>query len=183
MYKRVTNQKELDLFHQIKKVSWDQKGFEMEYGREGSDLYLIYTEDGQPGGTFEFTPYSQFTRPFMKELFGNNITKDMSTVEIDSFSVLPPYRGKLGREIICLLIHYAEIKGFTHAIGISDPSVFCSLQKSYGIPAIQVSDKIWYKGDYVIPTLFDLKEVYENLTDDKYAWFTRPIEKKEGVLL
>lgn len=183
MYKRVESQNELDLFHKIKRVSWDQKGFEMEYGREGSDLYLIYTEDGEPGGTFEFTPYSQFTRPFMRELFKDYINEDMLAVEIDSFSVLPQYRGKLGREILCLLIHYAEEKGYTHAIGIADPSVFRSFQKSYGIRSVQVSEKMWYKGDYVIPTLFNLKEVYENIQDEKYSWFTRPIEKKEGVCI
>lgn len=181
MYKQVTTQQELDVFHQIKKVSWDGKGFDMEYGRDGSDLYVIYAEDGLPGGTFEFTPYPAFTRDFMKELFGDVIKQDMMVVELDSFSVLPQYRGKLGREIVCLIIDYAKKHGYTHAIGIADPSVFRSFNQTYHIPSVQIKDTIWYKGDYVIPTLFHLKEVYDNLNDGKYTWFTTPLELIEEV--
>lgn len=181
MYKRITSQEELDLFHQIKKVSWDEKGFEMEYGREESDLYLIYAEDGLAGGTFEFTPYADFTRLFIKDLFDDVITEDMVVMEVDSFAVLPKYRGKLGREIICLMIDYAEKNGYTHAIGIADPIVFKSFNESYQIRTEQVKDKIWYKGEYVIPSIFYLEEVYRNIEDDKFSWFTKPIEEKEGI--
>lgn len=181
MYKKVESQIDQNVFHQIKEVSWDGKGFEMEYIRDGSDAYLIYDEDGLPGGTFEFTSYSEtLTRDFMKGLFNDSIKKDMKAVEIDSFSVLPAYRGKLGREIICLLIHYAQEHGYTHAIGIADPSVFRSFKETYHIPSHQVADAMWYKGDYVIPTLFDLKAVYDHLKDEKYAWFNRPVALEEG---
>ncbi|KMK77547.1 GNAT family N-acetyltransferase [Alkalihalobacillus pseudalcaliphilus] len=182
MYKLVENKDMLDLFHQIKEVSWQGKGFEMELGKPGSDLYLIYTEDKIPGGTFEFTPYEWNTRPFIRELFDTVIMKDMKVVEIDSFSVLPEYRGKLGRKILCLLIEYAQTKGYTHAIGIADPSVFRSFQETYQIPCQQVAEEIWYKGDHVIPTLFHLKEVYHNLHDPKYDWFTKPTGLREEVL-
>ncbi|MGE8205669.1 GNAT family N-acetyltransferase [Heyndrickxia sp. NPDC080065] len=183
MYKRVTNQEELNVFHQIKQVSWEGKGFDMEYAKEGSDLFLFYGDDDLPGGTFEFTPYPQFTSPFMKNLFNDVVQKNMVTVEIDSFSVLPKYRGKLGREIICFLLDYAKKTGYTHAVAISDPAVFRSFNKTYHIRATQVKEQIWYKGDYVIPALFHLQEAYDNIHDEKFSWFKQPIEKKEGVLL
>ncbi|MFJ8256569.1 GNAT family N-acetyltransferase [Peribacillus asahii] len=183
MYKLVKSQKERDLFHQIKKSVWDEKGFDMEYGKEGSDLYLIYAEDGVPGGTFEFTPYSRFTAPIMKELFNDVIQKDMRVMEIDSFAVLPQYRGKLGRQIMCLVIDYAQKNGYTHAIGISDPAVFRSFNNTYQIRTIQVKEKIWYKGAEVIPALLHLKEVYDNIEDEKFSWFTRPNEMRKGVFI
>jgi len=178
MYKRVSSQEDLDLFHKIKKVSWDQKGFEMEYVKEDSDLFLFYAEDGTPGGTYEFTPYTKFTSQFMEDLFADVVTKDMHVVEMDSFSVLPQYRGKLGREIICFVFAYAKKHGYTHSIGISDPTLFHSLNNTYHMNAQQVKDKLWYKGDYVIPTLIHLKEIYENI--EEYSWFIKPIEMKKN---
>lgn len=181
MYKTVRTQEELDMYHQIKKSAWDEKGFEMEYVRKGTDAILFYGQDGLPGGTFEATPYSEFTRDSIKELFDSFLEEGMKTVEIDGFAVLPQYRGKLGREIVCFIIHYAQMNGFTHAVAISDPSVLRSFNNTYHIPSYLTLEKMWYKGDYVIPVIFDLKEVYDNLEDEKYAWFTRPVEMEEEV--
>ncbi|PLS19224.1 N-acetyltransferase [Bacillus sp. M6-12] len=181
VFKKVFTQEEKDIFHQVKKDVWEGTGYDMEYGREGSDLYIAYV-NGIPGGTFEFTPYSQFTRPFMRELFDDVVQKDMTVVELDSFAVLPEYRGLLGREIVRFMIFYAQTYGYTHGIGISAPSVFKSFNNTYHIRGEQVKESMWYKGDDVIPTLFYLKEVYDNLEDEKYAWYETPIEAKEEVV-
>lgn len=181
IYKLVNSSDSLALFHQIKEISWNQMGFEMEYAKDNSDQFLIFAEDGEAGGTFEFTPYD-FTNEFIKDLFHDVVTEDMVTVETDSFAVLPKYRGKLGREIVCLMIDYAEKHGYTHAIGIADPKVFESFNNTYKIESRQVKEKIFFKGAYAIPTVFNLKEVYENKHEERYAWYTKPHEKKEGVI-
>jgi GNAT superfamily N-acetyltransferase len=178
VFKKVTSQEEKDMFHYVKGLVWEGTGYGMEYGREGSDLYIAYV-NGIPGGTFEFTPYPQFTRTFMKKLFVDTVNEHMSVVELDSFAVLPEFRGKLGREIVRFMIYYAQTNGYTHGIGISAPSVFESFNHTYHIRSEQVKEKMWYKGDDVIPTLFHLKEVYDHLDDEKYAWYVKPIELKE----
>lgn len=179
VFKKVENQADKEVFHHIKRLVWEGASYDMEYGRDGSDLYIAYI-DGVPGGTFEFTPYPQFTRLFMKELFIDAVNEDMSAVELDSFAVLPEYRGELGREIIRFMIYYAQKNGYTHGIGISAPYVFKSFNNTYHIRSEQVGEKIWYKGDDVIPTLFHLKEVYDHLDDKKYAWYKTPVELKKG---
>lgn len=181
IFKKVTTQEERDIFHQIKRVVWEGTGYEMEYGQKGADLYVVYV-NGIPGGTIEFIPYPEFTRPFMRELFDDTINGQMKAVEFDSFAVLPEFRGKLGREIIRFLIYYAQKNGYTHGLALSAPYVFKSLDKSYYIRSEQVKDKMWYKGDDVIPTLMHLKEVYSNLEDEKYSWYKTPVELKEEVV-
>ncbi|MFJ7977008.1 GNAT family N-acetyltransferase [Peribacillus sp. JNUCC 23] len=182
-YKKVSTEEELATFHRIKKVSWDEKGFEMEYAKNGSDLFLFVSEDGNYGGTFEFTPYGMWTNPFMKNLFKDVVTNDMKVMEVDSFAVLPEYRGMLGRSGISLMIDYAEKNGYTHAIGIADPNVFRSFNDSYHILSVKVKDDVFYKGAYAVPTLFHLKEVYENKHLEKYTWLSTSIEQKEGDLV
>lgn len=181
MYKIVDSTVDLQRWHDIKSVAWSGEGYEMEYAKPLSVQMLFYGEDGQAGGTFEFTPY-QYSSEYIKDLF-DDVVKDASkVVEVDSFAVLPKYRGKLGREIVCMMIAYAEMKGYTGGVGISDPSVFRSFNETYHIPSIQVKEERFYKGDVVIPTYFDFKTVYENKHLPQYAWYKNPIEMKEGAI-
>lgn len=181
MYKQVDSAKSLELFHQIKETVWSSMGFEMEYAKDGSDLYLLIAEDGQAGGTFEFTPYAK-SNAFIHSLFDDVVTDEMKVMEVDSLAVLPAYRGKLGREGICLMIDYAEKHGYTHAIGIADPSFFRSVNERYRIRATQVKENIFYKGAEAIPTLFHLKEVYADKENEKYSWYQPSHPKKVEVM-
>lgn len=182
VFKEVETKEELDIFHQVKRSVWESTGYDMEYVKEGSDAYIAYV-DGIPGGTFEFTPYNDKTRPFIRDLFDGVLSNSMKVTELDSFAVLPEYRGKLGREIVRFMIYYAKTKGYTHGIGISAPTVFESFNNSYHIRSEKVKETIWYKGDDVIPTLFHLKETYENLNNGKYSWYETPMELKTEVLV
>lgn len=170
MYKHVDSPKSLALFHQIKEEVWRSMHFEMEYAKEGSDLYLLLADDGEAGGTFEFTPYAK-SNSFIHSLFDDVITEDMKVMEVDSLAVLPRYRGQLGRKAICLMIDYAEQHGYTHAVGIADPRFFRSMNEKYHIRATQIKEKIFYKGADAIPTLFHLKEVYSQKEHSSYAWY------------
>ncbi|MED4751996.1 GNAT family N-acetyltransferase [Brevibacillus choshinensis] len=170
MYKQVDSSETLALFHKIKEVVWSSMGFEMEYAKEGSDLYLLLAEDGEAGGTFEFTPYPK-SNAFIHSLFEEVITDDMKVMEVDSLAVLPVYRGQLGRKGICLMIDYAEKHGYTHAVGIADPTFFRSMNEKYSILATQINEKIFYKGADAIPTLFHLNEVYSDKDNPKYSWY------------
>lgn len=170
MYKQVDSIESLALFHQIKETVWSSMGFEMEFAKDGSDLYLLLSEDGEAGGTFEFTPYSK-SNSFIHSLFQEFINAEMKVMEVDSLAVLPPYRGQLGRKGICLMIDYAEKHGYTHAVGIADPAFFRSMNQKYNIRATQVKEMIYYKGADAIPTLFHLKEVYMDKENPKYSWY------------
>lgn len=179
MYKHVDSTENLALFHQIKETVWSSMGFEMEYAKEGSDLYLLLAEDGEAGGTLEFTPYSK-SNAFIHSLFDDVIQSDMKVMEVDSLAVLPRYRGQLGRKGICLMIDYAEQHGYTHAVGIADPTFFRSMNEKYKIRATQVKDNIFYKGAEAIPTLFHLKEVYANKENPPYSWY-KPVSTPRKV--
>ncbi|OPA73695.1 N-acetyltransferase [Paenibacillus selenitireducens] len=180
MYKLVQTEEELQEFHRIKSLNWKEKGFDMEYAKPNSDQYLFYV-DGEAGGTFEFTPFRHVS-PFIHSIFDDVITPDMNIVETDSFAVLPKFRGKLGREIICLMVAYAHWNGYTHSIGLSDPKVFKSFNNSYHIQAQRVKEDIDYKGAMAIPTVFHLKTAYDNLHSSELAWYTEPIKLEEGLL-
>lgn len=157
-------------------------GFEIEAAKEGSDLFLMIADDGMPGGTYEFTPYGIDSTPLIKNLFEDMISDDMRLMELDSLAVLPTYRGKLGKHVISAIIDYAEKHKVTHLVGLTDPKVSRSLSLTYQIPSMQVADEIFYKGAYTIPTLFNLKDVYENKHLQKYKWLSPVMEVKEGAL-
>ncbi|GAK42164.1 hypothetical protein TCA2_4656 [Paenibacillus sp. TCA20] len=177
MYRKVGTQQELDIFYHIKKTSWDEKGFEMEYAEPHSEQFLFYIDE-EPGGTFQFTPYA-YSRPFIRNKFDDIVLDGMNLVEVDSFAVLPSYRGKLGREIVSFLIHYAKEHQYTHAVGMADPYVFELFNQTYRIRTTQVQEAEWFKGALAIPALFHLQEVYEQAEHD---WYSPPEEWKAGVL-
>lgn len=176
MYKLVQSEAELHEFHRIKKICWDEKGFDMEYAKPNSDQYLFYI-NGEPGGTFEFTPY-EYVSNHIKEIFKDAITSDMRVLETDSFAVLPQFRGRLGREIICMMVAYAGWHGFTHSIGLADPGVFRSFNETYHIVAERVGEDLFYKGAIAIPTVFHLGQAYSNLSAPQYSWYSTPTEYK-----
>lgn len=182
VYKKVRTSEEFETFTQIKNKAWTEMGFEIEAAKEESDLFLMIADDGMPGGTYEFTPYGIDTTPLIKRLFKDVITDDMKVMELDSLAVLPTYRGKLGKHVFSAIIDYAEKHKVTHLVGLTDPKVFRSLTITYHIPSLQVADKIFYKGAYTIPTLFNLKDVYDNKHLQKFEWLTPVMEVKEGAL-
>ncbi|OMC69111.1 GNAT family N-acetyltransferase [Paenibacillus sp. FSL H7-0326] len=179
MYSKVSTQQELEIFYDIKRTSWNEKGFEMEYVEANSEPYIFYI-DGNPGGTFQFTPYN-YSRPFMRNMFDEFIKEGMKIVEVDSFAVLPDYRGRLGREIVSFMIDYANTNQYTHAVGMADPSIFRSFNNTYHIRTTQVKEKVWFKGAEAIPALFHLKEAYERLQENQYDWYIPPEKWKAGV--
>ena len=170
MYKQVETVQELAKFHEIKETVWTSMGFEMEHAKEGSAQFLLLAEDGEAGGTFEMTPFSK-SSAYMKSLFQDVVTEDMKVMEVDSLAVLPKYRGQLGQKGICLMIDYAEKHGYTHAIGVADPTFFKFINQKYQVKATQTRDIVFYKGADAIPTLFHLKDVYDNKHDPKYSWY------------
>ncbi|GAA4703094.1 GNAT family N-acetyltransferase [Brevibacillus fulvus] len=182
MYKRVDSKELLDTFHRIKEEVWNEMGFEMEYAKKGSDLFLLLGEDGQPGGTIEFTPISQST-DFIKNVFLDVLEEGLHYFEGDSLAVLPKYRGKLGRMAVCLMVDYAEKHGFTHMIGIADPAFYQQLINKYKLHVKQVKEAFFYKGADVIPVVIDIKEVFENKHHPRFSWYIPQVEQKEGTLI
>lgn len=180
MYKKVRSEEDLHEWHRIKKVSWDEKGFDMEYAKPNSEQYLFFI-DGKAGGTFEFTPY-EYVSDHIRSIFDDVLTPNMRVIETDSFAVLPEFRGRLGREIICMMVAYAGWHGFTHSIGLSDPGVFHSFNNTYHIEAERVGKDLFYKGAMAIPTVFHLGKAYSNLSLSQYSWYTQPIELQGDLI-
>ncbi|WP_432776263.1 GNAT family N-acetyltransferase [Brevibacillus gelatini] len=170
MYKLVDTAESLALFHEIKESVWTSMGFEMEYAKDGSDVYLLMSDGDEPGGTFEFTPHEK-SSDYLKNLFQDVLTSEMKVVEVDSFAVLPKFRGKLGRWGIALMMDYAEKHGYTHAVGLSDPAFFQLINNKYNVRATQVKEIVFYKGANAIPTVFHLQEAYLNKHKPEFAWY------------
>ncbi|TGV30495.1 N-acetyltransferase [Mesorhizobium sp. M00.F.Ca.ET.186.01.1.1] len=170
MYKLVDSVESLASFHQIKESVWTSMGFEMEYVKNGSDAYLLLSEDDEAGGTFEFTPHEK-SSAFLRDLFQDVLSADMKVVEVDSFAVLPKYRGKLGRWGVALMIDYAEKHGYTHAVGLADPAFFQLINTKYNVKATQVKDMVYYKGANAIPTIFHLQEAYTSKDRPAFSWY------------
>src|SRR5262245_19346555 len=63
--------------------------------------FLLLAEDGEAGGTFEFTPYSK-SNTRIRSSFGDVVQSGMKTMEVDSLAVLSRYRGQLGRKAAAL---------------------------------------------------------------------------------
>ncbi|MGD8191309.1 GNAT family N-acetyltransferase [Brevibacillus ginsengisoli] len=181
MYKRVISEEDYQKFHQIKKAVWEENGFEMESAKAGSTCFLMIAEEGEAVGTVEFTPFAKVSDS-MKNLFQDVLEEDMVAMELDSFAVLPNYRKKLGGEIVCLMVDFAEKHGFTHAIAIFQPAYLNSLQNRYGLEGKQVKEQFYYKGDNVAPGILNLKEMYTNKQDGRFSWYSEPVEQKEEVL-
>ncbi|MFS1516343.1 GNAT family N-acetyltransferase [Bacillus sp. SCS-151] len=177
MYKVVSSTSQLDLFNNIKQSCWQEKGFEMEHNQH-SDKFLLIADNGEAGGTVEFSP-SAYMSEFTSKIFKDVIKEDMKVFEIDGYAVLPHYRGVLGMNGIRLAVQYAERYKYTHAIALCDPKVYQYIDKVYKCDIKQVSDKFFYKGADVIPAIMDAVVVYEN--KNTFNWWKEMAEIKDVV--
>ncbi|MDX8365296.1 GNAT family N-acetyltransferase [Cytobacillus sp. IB215665] len=177
MYKVVNCTSQLELFNNIKQCCWQEKGFEMERNQH-SDKFLLIANNGEVGGTVEFTP-STYMSNFTRDIFKDVITEDMKVLEIDGYAVLPKYRGVLGMSGIRLAVQYAEKYKYTHAVALCDPKVFHYIHKVYKCDIKQVSDMFFYKGADVIPAIMDAIVVYEN--KHTFKWWKEMTEIKDVV--
>lgn len=175
MYKRVENEIERAMFNFIWMTAWREKGYEFEFTEKALEQFLILSEDDQYAGTVEFRPY----KPQLSALdqiapfYDHPLIKDDydKVAEIDKVALLPEYRGKCIAELLSSTVHFAEDNHFHYYISLLEP-VFCrALIISFHVPLYKLGKKIFYKGDYVIPVIFDMKAIYEH--QEKFDWLIR----------
>ncbi|MFJ8262877.1 hypothetical protein ACIQ4I_13130 [Rummeliibacillus sp. NPDC094406] len=173
MYIKVDSLALLNDFNQIWMECWLEKGYGLENGTVPSDRYIITDSDNQKVGTIEFKKYAldptnniNTVYPFhQKELIQLDPN---SVIEIDKVAILKKHRGKNLERLIRLFTKYTEAHHIDYCVVLLERSFYKALKLVYKIPLEAVSEKIYYKGDYVIPSIIYSKEVYQN--KEKYSW-------------
>ncbi|WP_102692234.1 hypothetical protein [Rummeliibacillus pycnus] len=173
MYIKVDSVALLNDYNQIWMECWLEKGYGLENDKIPADRYIITDTQNHKVGSIEFKPYSlditnniNKVYPFYKiESLKNNPN---SVVEVDKVAILKQYRGKNLERLLTVFINYAESHNINYCVALLERVFYKALKNVYKIPIKAVGEKIYYKGDYVIPTIVNPREVYQNR--EKYSW-------------
>ncbi|MGG3891173.1 hypothetical protein [Metabacillus fastidiosus] len=173
MYIKVDSVALLNDFNQIWMECWLEKGYGLENEDLPTDRYLIIDSAKQKVGTIEFKPYTldpnnniNIVYPFYQ--IESIIDKPNSVVEIDKVAILKQFRGKNLDRLLSLFVNYSEYHDISYCVVLLERVFYKALKHVYKIPLESVSEKIYYKGDYVIPAIIYPKEIYQN--KEKYDW-------------
>ncbi|MGG0823604.1 hypothetical protein ABE099_12045 [Paenibacillus turicensis] len=175
MFKIVENEEERLIFNQIWTQAWVEKGFELEYFDEVLDQCLIFDEHRNPVATVEIKPYHPKYQggldeiaPFHKQA---SIQSDPNHIaEVDKVAILQENRrGKNLDRLLAAIVLYAEQNNIHHYVTLLEPILFRALKVSYHVPMSRVGEKIFYKGDYVIPAIIHAEQFYK--AKETYPWF------------
>lgn len=176
MFKIVGTEEEQLVFNQIWTQAWVEKGFELEYFNEILDQCLIYDEHDTPVATVEIKPYHPKQQQDLDELapFCSQtlIQSDPNHIaEVDKVAILQEYRqGKNLDRLLAAIVLYAEQNDIHHYVTLLEPILFRALKVSYHVPMSRVGEKIFYKGDDVIPAIIHAQQFYKS--KESYPWFT-----------
>jgi len=171
LFKRVEGELELAMFNGIWTTVWTEKGFELEFSEEVLERYVVITEEGHYVGTTEVKPYSEESSINEIGSFHKHpmIAEDMGKVaEIDKMAVLSTFRGQYVAELLSSIVHYAEMNGLTYYVMLLEPTLMRALRISYHVPIKKISGRVFYKGEDVIPSIVDVREVY--MHKERYSW-------------
>ncbi|MGX9134224.1 hypothetical protein ACWV26_07570 [Rummeliibacillus sp. JY-2-4R] len=170
MYIKVDSLALINDFNQIWVECWLEKGYGLEYGHIPSDRYIITDSENHKVGTIEFkqytiNPHNNINKvyPFQEiEIIQND---PGSVIEIDKVAILKQYRGKNLEQLISLFIQYTEKHHIKYCVVLLERVFFKALKNVYKIPVEAVSEKKYYKGDYVIPSIIYAEKVYQRKDD------------------
>lgn len=183
MFKSVKSEWELAVFNSIWVSVWEEKGYELEYTNQVVERYLAISEDGQFVGTSEIKPYLpgyneiDSVAPFSHH---PKIIDDPTRVaEIDKIAILQQYRGQQPiSDLLSSAVYCAEKYNFRYFISLLEPVFYRALRITFHVPVEKIADRRFYKGDDVIPVLFDMEQVYQNKW--KYEWLVYPVSQNIG---
>lgn len=176
MFKIVETEEEELAFNQIWTQAWVEKGFELEYFDEVLDQCLIYDEHHIPVATVEIKPYRPKQQQDLDDLAPfcsqSSIQSDPNHIaEVDKVAILQEHRrGKNLDRLLAAIVLYAEQNDIHHYVTLLEPMLFRALKVSYHVPMSRVGEKIFYKGDDVIPAIIHAQQFYES--KQSYSWFT-----------
>ncbi|MFZ3589345.1 hypothetical protein ACOI1C_08715 [Bacillus sp. DJP31] len=181
MYKKVNTSEELTIYNNIWMECWEEKGYEIDFYDGVAERFLISNSSGVYVGTIEVKEYTlneeneiNTVYPFHElDYLKENM---LQTIEVDKAAILKEHRSENLHTIIKVIGDYAMKHKTIYCVGLFEEAFFTSLRDVYKIPIIAVGDPFFYKGDDVIPTLINLKEVFLNI--DKYSWLLKIPELK-----
>ncbi|GBG09827.1 hypothetical protein PAT3040_04497 [Paenibacillus agaridevorans] len=190
MIKRVENELELAMFNGIWTTVWREKGYELEFAEHVLDRFVVMNEEGYCVGTSEIKPYDRDSSP-LNEIapFRDHpkvIASEGRVAEIDKIAILGSYRGKgnMLPWILSSAVYSAEQHDMDYFVSLLEPVFLRALKISFKVPVERLGERLFYKGDYVVPVLFDMSAMY--LNKQRYEWLSNPeainttIEVKAG---
>lgn len=174
MFKLVEKEEEKLIFNSIWTQAWLEKGFELEYCDEILDQCLIYDEYKSPVATVEIKPYDPENRDGLDEFapFAAHslIQADPRHIaEVDKVAILKDHRGKNLDRLLATIVLYAEQNNIHNYVTLLEPVLFRALKVSYHVPMSRVGERIFYKGDDVIPAIIHAEQFYRN--KETFHWF------------
>lgn len=70
------------------------------------------------------------------------------------------------------VICYAEEQGIRFYVALMEPVFLRALRITYKVPYEKLGDKQYYKGDYIIPVLLKVEEIYRS--KEQFSWLISP---------
>ncbi|WP_211093616.1 hypothetical protein [Cohnella fermenti] len=172
MIRKVQNEMEAALFNFVWMTVWREKNFEFEFSSHCLSRYLSVTPNGEAAGTAEFKPYfpedNRLDRiaPFSLHPW---VAQDPAKVaEIDKIAFLKEHRGPYLAELLTLIVGYCRANGYHYLVSLLEPVFYRALRITFKVPMDKAGKPQYYKGDTVIPVVFDMKAMYEHPGD--YDW-------------
>lgn len=176
MFKRVESELELAMFNGIWTTVWAEKGFEIEFSKQAIERFVIVTSEGHYVGTSEIKPYSVDSSPINDvgafRTHPKVIEAGDAVAEIDKIALLQSYRGLYIADLLSSVVYIAEKLKIKYFVSLLEPKFLQALRITFQVPLEKVGGKVFYKGDDVIPVLFDMEQMYCN--KDSYDWLTYP---------
>lgn len=173
MYKLVETLEEERVFDQIWTQSWLEKGFELEFADETLGRCLVYDELDIPVATVEMKPYTPYNSELDKLApFASHpaiVLEPDKVAEVDKVAVLKDHRGKNLDRLLATIVLFAEKHQIKNYVTLLEPVLFRALKISFHVPMSRVGNRIYYKGDDVIPAIIHAEQFYEN--KESYSWF------------
>ncbi|WP_138755330.1 hypothetical protein [Paenibacillus sinopodophylli] len=180
MFKRVENELEMAMFNGIWTTVWMEKGFELEFSNHTLERFIVVTEEGHYVGTSEIKPYclhsSVINEVWPFQTNQKVIEAGNAVAEIDKMALLSPYRGRYLSDLLSSAVYIAEKLQLKYFVSLLEPIFMRALRISYRVPLEKVGEKIFYKGDDVVPVLFDMEQMYRN--KERYDWLVYPGDKR-----
>lgn len=163
MLKRVETEQDLAYYNFIWMTAWREKGYEFEFASRVLDRYVVVTPEGHYIGTAEYKPFRPDSGSFESVAdIGRMpvLTEDRQKVaEIDKFALLPEYRGKYVNDLVSSVLLVAREHGIRYFVTLLEPLFYRALRLSFRAPMTLLGPKTFYKGDYVLPVVIDVKEI------------------------
>lgn len=176
MYREIKDEKQLQIFNNIWKQCWKERGYEIEYSTGIVDRYIILDREELAVGSVEFKPFTKENEineffPFHQLLEMKN--ENHNLVEIDKVAILKDHRNddNLVR-LVSTMIAYGDKHKVDYAVAELEPRFYYVLKRFMRLPVKRVGENIFYKGDYVTPVICDVKSIRKNKS--KYTWFLDP---------